>query len=200
MSLVPAKCSECGGILQLNSERDSAFCQHCNTTFIVEKTTNNFTDFEESDDFAVRAGELIKYIGSEVDVIIPQNVTHIGNAAFKDCIGLRSVKIPNSVVSVGENAFMGCANLTDITINQKTTIHKYAFSGCVNLVTVNGNPKDKYAFFKGNAYLARRKDFLGLFMVYLSFFLFFISIISDVDFVYGITLLVLGVLRLIIHY
>jgi hypothetical protein len=42
-------------------------------------------------------------------------VTHIGNAAFKDCTGLTSVTVPAGVAEIGGFAFYGLTNLLSIT-------------------------------------------------------------------------------------
>lgn len=43
MPLVPAKCPNCGGFVQVDAAHDAAICQFCNTPFIVEKAINNYT-------------------------------------------------------------------------------------------------------------------------------------------------------------
>ncbi len=68
---------------------------------------------------------------------IPNSVTKIGQSAFKNCKGLRSVRIPNSVVSVGQFAFQGCSGMTSITIpNSVTSIGSYAFGWCSGLTSI----------------------------------------------------------------
>ena len=42
------------------------------------------------------------------DLVIPNNVSSIGNYAFCYCPSLTSVTIPNSVTSIGEDAFFEC--------------------------------------------------------------------------------------------
>ena len=76
--------------------------------------------------------------GEEInDLIIPNSVTRIGVAAFKDCYGLISVTIPNSVTSIGSNAFYNCSGLTSVTIpNSVTSIGSNAFDGCSGLTSV----------------------------------------------------------------
>ena len=37
MELVPAKCTECGAVLQVDPSKDAWICDHCGTPFIVEK-------------------------------------------------------------------------------------------------------------------------------------------------------------------
>ena len=89
-------------------------------------------------DFKIKGGILVKFKGKDTDVVIPENITSIGNNAFENCNNLRSVIIPNSVTSIGENAFSECENLTSITIpNSVTSIGNDAFSGCINLSSIS---------------------------------------------------------------
>ena len=71
------------------------------------------------------------------DLVVPDNVTSIGNYAFQNCSGLTSVTIPNSVKSIGDFAFYDCNGLTSITIgNSVTSIGNYAFKGCSGITSV----------------------------------------------------------------
>ena len=76
--------------------------------------------------------------GTEVkDLVIPNNVTTIGDNAFSCFSGLTSVTIPNSVTSIGEAAFDGCSGLTSVTIpNSVTSIGFCAFEGCSGLTSI----------------------------------------------------------------
>ena len=71
--------------------------------------------------------------GTEVkDLVIPNNVTSIGDYAFSGFSGLTSVTIPNSVTSIGSSAFSECSGLTSVTIpNSVTSIGEGAFSNCI---------------------------------------------------------------------
>ena len=83
------------------------------------------------------------------EVIIPStviiynneySVTGIGDAAFEDCTGLKSITIPNSITSIGASAFYGCSGLKTITIpNSVTSIGDNAFYGCKNVSAIYWN-------------------------------------------------------------
>ena len=70
-------------------------------------------------------------------IIIGDDVTTIGEDAFRDCSALTSVTIPNSVTTIGKSAFFNCRELTSVTIpNSVTEIGGGAFSGCSSLTSV----------------------------------------------------------------
>ena len=56
----------------------------------------------DSKDFLIEDGVLMEYTGRDVNVIIPQGVTHIESFAFEKFTNLMSITIPDSVVSIGD--------------------------------------------------------------------------------------------------
>ncbi len=71
-------------------------------------------------------------------VTIGNSVKSIGKYAFENCEELTSVTIPNSVTSIGDEAFKSCLDLTSVTIgNSVTSIGEEAFYGCYGLTSVN---------------------------------------------------------------
>jgi len=102
---------------------------------------------------------------SVTSIIIPNNVTSIGDYAFYGCLSLNSVTIPNSVTNIGayafatsssfyvmqlssivipdsvtnigERAFFGCSKLTNVTVgNGVTSIGAGAFGECSSLTSM----------------------------------------------------------------
>ena len=89
-------------------------------------------------DFQIENGVLVKYTGKGGDVVIPDEVTSIGDKAFADCRSLTSITIPNSVISIKKWAFRYCGSLTSITIpDSVTSIGELAFSGCGSLTSIS---------------------------------------------------------------
>ena len=56
------------------------------------------------------------------DLVIPNNVTSIGYAAFVYCSSLTSVTIGESVTHIGNGAFWFCSSLSSVTINSDAIV------------------------------------------------------------------------------
>lgn len=71
-------------------------------------------------------------------IIIPSQVTTIGEYAFSDCTILSNVTIQNGVKTIGNYAFDWCPLLLEITIpNSVETIGDHTFSTSFNLRVIN---------------------------------------------------------------
>ena len=86
------------------------------------------------------------------EIIVPDYVVKIENAAFRDCRDLTSVAIPESVTSIGSNVFYGCRALTSVTIpDGVTNIESSVFNGCSSLTSItipeNVTSIGSYAFY-----------------------------------------------------
>lgn len=94
---------------------------------------DNYVLYKESDNDI----KLIKYLGEDTDLIVPNSVTSIYDYSFYDCNTLTSVTIPNSVLDIGQNAFYDCSKLENIIIpNSVIQIGKNAFYECSSLTSV----------------------------------------------------------------
>ena len=69
-----------------------------------------------SKDFQIEDGILIKYLGTDRDVVIPDSVTIIGEKAFNKCKTIASIVIPNGVTGIGKYAFFECESLEKIEL------------------------------------------------------------------------------------
>ncbi len=143
MSLVNAKCTNCGASLEIDNSKDAMICPHCNSAFIVEKAINNYNISNVTNvvnnneikadvvkiyntpltDFEIVGGVLKKYKGSAIVVEIPDTVIEIAGTAFDGGGGenkfkwVKEIKIPSSVAEIAERAFEDCINLERITVD-----------------------------------------------------------------------------------
>lgn len=143
MPLVPAKCTNCGATLTIDSNKDAAICEYCHTPFVTEKAINNYSihnsvvhihqEPEKKEEFEILAGTLVKYNGKDKHVKIPKGVTKIGRQCFKN-MAIESVEFNDGIISIGGGAFVGCDCLKRIEIpNTVTEIEGMAFSCCSSL-------------------------------------------------------------------
>lgn len=80
------------------------------------------------------------YCKSISNIIIPQNITSIGDYAFYLCTSLEQFAIPDNVKSIGKYAFHGCANLKSLTIGRAVSeINVNAFYNLTSLEELNFN-------------------------------------------------------------
>ncbi|MHB8131731.1 MAG: leucine-rich repeat protein, partial [Mobilitalea sp.] len=83
--------------------------------------------------FTIEDGVLIKYIGSENEIVIPNGIKIIGSGAFKECT-MEKVTIPDSVNIIENEAFQNCGMLTEIILpNSVKELGQSAFQGCSRL-------------------------------------------------------------------
>lgn len=71
-------------------------------------------------------------------ILLPANLTTIGDNAFPQCTSLESVNIPNCVSKIGTSAFFYCISLNGISIPESVTNISYgAFMGCSSLTSIS---------------------------------------------------------------
>lgn len=100
---------------------------------MAEKKANESSRIQ-SKDFVIKDGILMEYRGSDEHIIIPENVTALGEGCFKNCRNVTSVVIPEGVTEIGKEAFKFCSNLEQIIIPESMTkIGEYAFAFCDKL-------------------------------------------------------------------
>ncbi len=88
---------------------------------------------------------VFKDCSSLTSVTLPNSITKIPDSAFEKCISLIRINIPNSVTIIGGYAFNGCSSLTSITLPEKIkTINKYAFGDCMNLASIEVSANNSY--------------------------------------------------------
>ena len=104
-------------------------------------------------------GKTLYFCPSGLDSVeISSTATKIADKAFYRNTYLSSIIIPSNITEVGEEAFRYCASLKTIVFNEgaSTTIGKYAFATCNNIVSVtlpaSVNTIGPLAFTTGKSY------------------------------------------------
>lgn len=133
--------------------------------FALSKGGNSFCtgDFQMRylfDEDGNRNGlRLNKYLGTDAEVVVPDEVTETGSAfrdcktvtkvvlpagltklesdIFSGCTALKEIAIPEGVTSIGDGAFRDCASLTELALPQGLKkIGSNAFIGCKSLTYI----------------------------------------------------------------
>lgn len=99
--------------------------------------------------------EPITHFNKTKEVSIPNNVTKIGAAAFKDCSELSSIKLPNGLTDIGGYCFEGCSNIKEIKFpNALTKLPEFICNECTSLTEISLGDKiteiSKSAFYMCN--------------------------------------------------
>lgn len=68
---------------------------------------------------------------------LPQQINKIGDNAFTSCASLTSIDLPSGLTSIGDNAFYSCSSLTSIDLPSSVeTINYKAFDNCYSVASV----------------------------------------------------------------
>lgn len=138
-------CEVCGSTDLI--KQDGVFvCQACGCKYSVEDARKMMIEGAvsiegavktKSDDFEVRAGELIAYHGVETNVIIPDGIKIIGAKCFADMQAIESVIIPEGVYKIKTDAFSGCSGLKNVIFPKSLSIiESCAFCSCETLTEI----------------------------------------------------------------
>lgn len=80
---------------------------------------------------------LVKYLGKDTDLTLPNGITGINQGAFLGRTNLTSISISERVTRIGLLAFSGCGSLTNINIPKSvTSIESSAFNVCSGLIRI----------------------------------------------------------------
>ncbi len=117
-----------------------------NTEFIFTGDEFVLGDFTYKIDSDGTSLTVLKYLGDESTVAIPETVsfgkkdyavTKIGDEAFANCFSLTEISLPDSLTSIGDRAFSFCVGLIGISLPEGlTSIGEEAFSHCVSFTEI----------------------------------------------------------------
>lgn len=85
-------------------------------------------------DFVIKNGVLTKYVGTNINVVVPSEVKEIGTSAFKGCNKIETVVLPEGLEVIGGRAFAKCTKLKEINLPQSLKkVGIEAFFTCYSL-------------------------------------------------------------------
>ena len=92
----------------------------------------------DPEQFIVSGSTLVEYIGKGGEVIVPNDITVIGDSAFAGAAEVTSITFPRSVTKVEAYAFEGCTGLTGkfTPPNNLNYIEDYAFKDCTGITEI----------------------------------------------------------------
>ena len=92
--------------------------------------------YDDSINFVIEDGVLIKYNGWQSHVIVPDEVEEIGEGAFENNNNIVSVTLPLGIKKIYDDAFRNCTRLSYINFPEGlTSIGDYAFQNCTSLLS-----------------------------------------------------------------
>ena len=91
-----------------------------------------------TDDMVLSGSVLVKYNGTDKNVVIPGDITGIGSEAFAGNTFVETVTVSSGVSEIGSKAFSGCTGLVTVSLPDTVeTIGDSAFSDCPKLSQIN---------------------------------------------------------------
>ncbi len=124
----------------------------CVIIYLIEQNPNN--DFE----FDNKRGAITGYRGSETELVIPEKINGttvrvIGENAFKNNVGLKSITIPSCVTYIEEGAFEGCIGLT-ICCEEGSYAETYAIENDIPYIIIKTEVPPDVEGLRGDADLS----------------------------------------------
>ena len=105
--------------------------------WIYHTTESHWNDFLVKIDTPQEFPELLEYLDQLQTVVLPSNLTKLGDFAFNYCTNLQSIGLPSRLKEIGSAVFQRCKKLSNITLPQNlNSIGEWAFNGCESLTSV----------------------------------------------------------------
>lgn len=118
-------------------------CGALKTVIIPDLSSWSMINFGDYNSNPLTTTKTLKINNEEIrDLVIPDDVTYIGDYAFRGCTSITSVTMGEHVTKIGTSAFYGCKNCTSITIGENvTSIGSWAFYGCSAMTSLTSLPR-----------------------------------------------------------
>lgn len=118
-------------------------CGALKTVIIPDLSSWSMINFGDYNSNPLTTTKTLKINNEEIrDLVIPDDVTYIGDYAFRGCTSITSVTMGEHVTKIGTSAFYGCKNCASITIGENvTSIGSWAFYGCSAMTSLTSLPR-----------------------------------------------------------
>lgn len=118
-------------------------CSALKTVIIPDLSSWSMINFGDYNSNPLTTTKTLKINNEEIrDLVIPDDVTYIGDYAFRGCTSITSVTMGEHVTKIGTSAFYGCKNCASITIGENvTSIGSWAFYGCSAMTSLTSLPR-----------------------------------------------------------
>ncbi len=103
---------------------------------------------EDEDVFVIEKGVLVRYNGTDENIVIPDGVTSIGEGTFKCNKDIKSVRFPRDIETIEAEAFAECPNLEEVTIPKGVKFKSLYNKDDDTVVGVFQNSKIKNLYFE----------------------------------------------------
>ncbi len=115
-------------------------------------------DGEYDENFVVKGGVLLKYLGNDEVVVVPSGIRQIGTGAFWNNMSVRKIVLPEGITCICGDAFVYCENLKEVNIPKTVSeMGDDPFAGCLDIVIRNESP---YFILEEGVLFDREKKFL----------------------------------------
>ena len=110
-------------------------------------------------DFLIEENRVMRYIGKEKRVVVPEGIEEIESSAFWDNRSIEEVILPETLRNMGGDTFYNCANLRKVNIPASVgNMGNNPFAGCP-LIEIENHSKN-YVYEDGALYTADRKTLI----------------------------------------
>ena len=127
--------SDADGELSFN---EAMLVSDLGNAFTFNGTITSFNELQYFTGLSAIAANAFASCENLQSIILPMNITSIGNYSFGNCHSLEAISIPNSLVSIGERAFFNCSSLSSSLFIPASvnSIGERAFAGCSEIDSI----------------------------------------------------------------
>ena len=99
---------------------------------------NKVNVISDNKDFVIDGDKLVRYVGNEKIVVVPDGIKELGPCAFWDNQSIEEVVLPDTLINLGGDTFYNCFNLKKVVIPKAVErMGNDPFAGCPSLSLIN---------------------------------------------------------------